>query len=133
MEVSSRNYFFPSAHLFPYRFVPENSANWIETPESHIYSTHIPGVRKEEIILEVEDSRYLIIRTEVAGDSTAEHCVSFNRKLRLPRQANIDGISAAYVDGVFTVTVPRTFAKSRGFFIDPADRPEKPTLLARAA
>lgn len=93
----------------------------------------VAGVRKEEIRVEVEDSRYLIIRTEaVAVESPEEPSRSFNRKFRLPRQVDVIGISAEYVDGVLTVTVPRSFVR-RGFFIDPADRPDRVHLLARAA
>ncbi|GFP97027.1 15.4 kDa class v heat shock protein [Phtheirospermum japonicum] len=88
----------------------------------------IPGVRKEDIRLEVEDSRYIIIQTEAA----VEPCRSFHRKFRLPRQVDVNGISAEYVTGVLTVTVPRSFVR-RGFFIDPADVSENVQLLARAA
>ncbi|KAI3456439.1 hypothetical protein Pfo_013102 [Paulownia fortunei] len=126
----SRNYFFPSAHL--YRFIPENYVHWTQTPESHIYSADIPGVRKEEIRVEVEDSRYLIIRTEAADQSTEQPYRIFNRKFRLPRQVDVNEISADYVAGVLTVTVPRSFVR-RGFFIDPVDMPERVHLLARAA
>ncbi|KAG8385725.1 hypothetical protein BUALT_Bualt03G0075100 [Buddleja alternifolia] len=129
----SRNYFFPStSYLLPYHFIPENYVHWTQTPDSHIYSADIPGVRKDGIRLEVEDSRYLIIRTEAAGDLAEEPCRSFSRKFRLPRQVDVDGISAEYVAGVLTVKVPRTLVR-RGFFIDPADRPESVNLLARAA
>ncbi|KAL0353247.1 UNVERIFIED_CONTAM: class V heat shock protein [Sesamum angustifolium] len=116
----------------PLSFRPENYVHWIQTPESHIYSADIPGVRKEEIRVEVEDSRYLIIRTEAANESTEEPYRSFNRKFRLPGQVDVDGISAEYVAGVLTVTVPRSFVR-RGFFIDPADMPDRMHHLARAA
>lgn len=76
--------------------------------------------------MEVEDSIYLIIRTEAAAER------SFNRKFRLPEQVDVNGISAEYVAGVLTVMVPRSFAR-RGFFIDPADRPGRVHVLARAA
>lgn len=89
------------------------------------------GVRKEEIKVEVEDSKYLIIRTEAVDEST-KPARSFMRKFRLPGMINIDGISAGYEDGVLTVTVPRSFTR-RGFFIDPADIPERLEILARAA
>ncbi|KAL0305919.1 UNVERIFIED_CONTAM: class V heat shock protein [Sesamum radiatum] len=128
----SRNLFHSSAYLLPYHFVPENYVHWTQTPESHIYSADIPGVRKEEIRVEVEDSRYLIIRTEAANESTEEPYRNFNRKFRLPGQVDVDGISAEYVAGVLTVTVPRSFVR-RGFFIDPADMPDRMHHLARAA
>ncbi|KAK5831476.1 hypothetical protein PVK06_015274 [Gossypium arboreum] len=89
------------------------------------------GVRKEEIKVEVEDSRYLIIRTEAIDDST-KPAMDFKRKFRLPGSIDIDGISAKYEDGVLTVTVPRTFRRG-SFYIDPADVPDRVEVLARAA
>lgn len=91
------------------------------------------GVRKEELRVEVEDSSYLIIRTEAAamdGEST-EPLRKFKRKFRLPGRVDIDGISAEYENGVITVTVPRLIR--RGFYIDPAAVPERLEVLARAA
>lgn len=88
-------------------------------------------MRKEEIKVEVEDSRYIIIRTE-AIDESSEPARAFMRKFRLPGRVDIDGISAKYEDGVLTVTVPRFFTR-RGFYIDPADVPQQLDTLARAA
>lgn len=88
------------------------------------------GVRKEELRVEVEDSRYLIIRTE-AVDEFSEPVRKFLRKFRLPGRVDLDGISAGYENGVLTVTVPRSLR--RGFYIDPADVPDRLEVLARAA
>ncbi|OMO76770.1 hypothetical protein CCACVL1_15434 [Corchorus capsularis] len=131
---------FPSYQLSPWHYllstfsnqvIPENYVQWRETPESHIYYADLPGVRKEEIKVEVEDSTYLIIRTEAIDEST-EPAKNFTRKFRLPARIDIDGISAAYENGVLTVTVPRSFRRG-GFYIDPADVPERLEVLARAA
>ncbi|XP_057962030.1 15.4 kDa class V heat shock protein [Malania oleifera] len=124
-------FLFTSPLLFPFQFTPENYVHWTETPEAHIFSADLPGLRKEEIRVEVEDSIYLIIRTEAAGEST-EPARIFMRKFRLPGMVDIDNISAIHEDGILTVTVPRRFVR-RGFYIEPTDLPERPELLARAA
>ncbi|KAJ4801414.1 hypothetical protein LUZ62_052660 [Rhynchospora pubera] len=75
------------------------------------------GLKKEEIRVELEDSKYMVIRTELcdAGTGTEEEAAerirrrSFNRKFRLPVRVDMDGITARYEDGVLTVTVPRLF------------------------
>lgn len=91
------------------------------------------GVRKEEICVEVEDSKYLIIRTESADDTvTTAGGRTFKRKFRLPETIDVNGISACYDNGVLTVNVPRFFV-SRGFYIEPADLPQQTEVLARAA
>lgn len=91
----------------------------------------VAGVRKEEIKVEVEDSKYLIIRTEAVDESTIPGR-SFMRKFRLPGMINIDEISAGYEDGVLTVMAPRSITR-RGLLIDPAAVPERLEVLARAA
>ncbi|KAL3820692.1 hypothetical protein ACJIZ3_006597 [Penstemon smallii] len=128
----TQNHFYPSPHLFPYHFVPENYVHWTQTPESHHFSADLPGVKKEEIRVELEDSKYLIIRTEAVMEE--EPCIRrFSRKFRLPGQVDVEGISAEYVAGVLTVTVPRSLVR-RVFFIDPQDMAnERVNLLARAA
>lgn len=90
------------------------------------------GVKKEEIRVEVEDSKYLIIRTEAAAIESTEPAKNFLRKFRLPDRVDVSGISAGYEDGVLTVKVPRSYVR-RGFFIEPADMPERMHVLARAA
>lgn len=89
------------------------------------------GLKKEEIKVEVEDSRYLIIRTEAANETT-EPTRSFLRKFRLPGMVDMNGICASYRDGVLTITVPRTLVR-RGFFIEPADLPERMVNLGARA
>ncbi|KAK2447808.1 17.5 kDa class I heat shock protein [Trifolium repens] len=117
----------PSNLLFPYNITLQNYVHWTETPQSHIFSADIPGVRKEELRVEVEDSKYLIIRTEESTESDRK----FMRKFRLPGRIDVDGISAEYENGVLAVTVPRLI--SRSFHIDPAAVPERLEVLARAA
>ncbi|XP_022777407.1 LOW QUALITY PROTEIN: 15.4 kDa class V heat shock protein [Durio zibethinus] len=132
-QLSPWHYLLTSPALFSNQLIPENHVHWTENPESHVYSADLPGVRKEEIRVEVEDSRYLIIRTEAIDEST-KPARNFMRKFRLPGMIDLDGISARYEDGVLTVTVPtpRSFRRS-GFYNDPSDVPEKLEVVARAA
>ncbi|KAG1347343.1 15.4 kDa class V heat shock protein [Cocos nucifera] len=118
-------FFLAQPFLFPpYTAIPpRNYVHWTQTPESHLYTADIPGVTKEEIRVEVEDSTYLVIRTEHnedGGGSPERERRSFMRKFRLPQMVNVDRISAGYEGGVLTVTVPRSV--SRGMLIvDPQD------------
>lgn len=90
-------------------------------------------MRKEEIKVEIEDSIYLIIRTEATERSPDPPAKSFKRKFRLPESIDLIGISAGYEDGVLTVIVPKMIMTRRSFFIDPSDVPDSVQLLARAA
>ncbi|KAL6656632.1 hypothetical protein ACP70R_004412 [Stipagrostis hirtigluma subsp. patula] len=98
-----------------------NHVSWEETAAAHLFSANLPGVRKEEVRVEVEDGRYLVIRTELGGavDEVSEEGDgdrrrrSFTRKFRLPAMVDVDGISAEYAHGVLTVTVPRMHTRAR--------------------
>uniref|UniRef100_A0A0D9WZH4 SHSP domain-containing protein n=1 Tax=Leersia perrieri TaxID=77586 RepID=A0A0D9WZH4_9ORYZ len=89
-----------------------NHVSWEETAAAHLYSASLPGVRKEEIRVEVEDARYIAIRTEFDGDG-GDGRRSFARKFRLPAMVDVDGISAEYTHGVLRITVPRLHTRAR--------------------
>ncbi|XP_024004434.1 15.4 kDa class V heat shock protein [Eutrema salsugineum] len=126
-------YVLSSRSLNGYQISQENHIRWSQSPESHIFSVDLPGLMKEEIKVEIEDSIYLIIRTEATETSPDPPVRSFKRKFRLPESIDITGISAGYEDGILTVTVPKRVLRRRSFFIDPSDVPESLQVLARAA
>lgn len=88
-------------------------------------------MRKEHIKVEIEDSIYLVIRTETTEIRSSVR--SFKRKFRLPDSIDMIGISATYENGVLIVIVPKRVLRRRSFFIDPSDVPESLHVLARAA
>ncbi|CAF2070425.1 hypothetical protein Bca4012_087639 [Brassica carinata] len=133
IQLTPWEYLLSSRALNGYQVSQENHIRWSQTPDSHIFSVDLPGLRKEEIKVEIEDSIYLIIRTETTDRSPVPTVRSFKRKFRLPESIDITGISAGYEDGVLTVSVPKVVLRRRSFFIDPSDVPESLQVLARAA
>ncbi|CAN7132538.1 unnamed protein product [Brassica rapa subsp. narinosa] len=108
----------------------QNRIRWSQSPDSHTFSVDLPGLRKEDIKVEIEDSIYLIIRTKTTEISPVR---SLKRKFRLPESIDMIGITANYEDGVLTVIVPKRVLRRRSFFIDPSDVPQNLHVLARAA
>ncbi|RLN05193.1 hsp20/alpha crystallin family protein [Panicum miliaceum] len=93
---------------------PANHVSWEEAAAAHLFSASLPGVRKEEIRVEVEDARYLVIRTELAAAEEDDGLGrGFSRKFRLPGMVDVDGITAEYTRGVLTVTVPRMHTRAQ--------------------
>ncbi|XP_020220793.1 17.5 kDa class I heat shock protein [Cajanus cajan] len=111
---------------FPSSLSAENSAfvntrvDWKETPEAHVFKADIPGLKKEQVKVEIEDDNIL----QISGERNVEkednndkwHRVErstgkFFRKFRLPENAKVDLVKASMENGVLTVTVPKEEVK----------------------
>ncbi|ESR38203.1 17.6 kDa class I heat shock protein 2 [Citrus sinensis] len=119
-----RDFPFPSGYspALSSQFPPETSAvvnarvDWKETPEAHVFKADLPGLRKEEVKVEVEDDRVLQIsgqrKIEKEDKNDTWHRVErssgmFSRRFRLPENVKMDQIKASMESGVLTVTVPK--------------------------
>uniref|UniRef100_A0A7N0TPL9 SHSP domain-containing protein n=1 Tax=Kalanchoe fedtschenkoi TaxID=63787 RepID=A0A7N0TPL9_KALFE len=94
--------------------------DWKETPEAHIFKADLPGLKKEEVKVEVEDGSVL----QISGERSREHeekndkwhrmersSGKFVRRFRLPENVKMDEIKASMENGVLTVTVPKVEEK----------------------
>ncbi|KAL5750401.1 hypothetical protein ACOSP7_025004 [Xanthoceras sorbifolium] len=97
-------------------FVSTTRIDWKETPQAHVFKADLPGLKKEEVKVEVEDGRVL----QISGERNVEkedrndtwHRVerssgSFARRFTLPENVKMDQIKASMENGVLTVTVPK--------------------------
>ncbi|KAM5556575.1 17.3 kDa class I heat shock protein [Rosa sericea] len=94
--------------------------DWKETPTVHVFTADVPGLRKEEVKVEVEDGKILQISGERKRDAEEKtdtwHRVErssgrFTRRFRLPENARVEQVQAAMENSVLTVTVPKEEAK----------------------
>ncbi|KAJ8639058.1 hypothetical protein MRB53_015758 [Persea americana] len=117
---------FNSSALTRFNLGNETSAfanahiDWKETPEAHVFKADLPGLKKEEVKVELEEGRVL----QISGERNREqeekndkwHRVErssgkFLRRFRLPENAKVDEVKAAMENGVLTVTVPKEQVK----------------------
>ncbi|KAJ0046162.1 hypothetical protein Pint_06413 [Pistacia integerrima] len=90
--------------------------DWKETPEAHVFQADLPGLKKEEVKVEVEDGGVLQISGERSRENEEKNdkwhrfersSGKFMRRFRLTENAKMDQIKASMENGVLTVTVPK--------------------------
>ncbi|KAL0366454.1 UNVERIFIED_CONTAM: class I heat shock protein 1 [Sesamum radiatum] len=92
------------------------NVDWRETDRAHIFRVDLPGVRREDLKVQLEDDNVL----QISGERMVEkeegegkwHRVerrrgSFLRRFRLPENASVEGIKCGLEHGVLTVEVPK--------------------------
>ena len=88
----------------------------VETEDSYRLHLDVPGMTKDDLKINYQDNQ-LTVSGERTSDRTDEgeeyvrverSFGQFYRSFSLPRTVDAEGISAAYENGVLTITVPKT-------------------------
>lgn len=104
------------------RGIGPSASSWVppvdihETDAGYQISVELPGIKKEDVVLEVKD-RVVSIRGERHSEKEISeknvHRIerkygSFQRAFKLPTNIDASGVKAAYKDGVLEVTLPKS-------------------------
>ena len=86
--------------------------NVSQTETGYSISVAAPGVSKEDISVNIEANTLTISYTEEETTETSFACSSFRRSWRLPEGTDIENITAAYENGILSLSVPTADAKT---------------------
>lgn len=100
--------------------VLNSPVDWKETQDSHVFMVDLPGVKKEDVKIEVDDGRVLQISGDRGGseagsearDDDKWHRIErsrgkFCRRFQLPESVKVDEVKANMENGVLNVIVPK--------------------------
>ncbi|XP_074588266.1 17.1 kDa class II heat shock protein-like [Curcuma longa] len=99
-----------------------------ELPDAYVFVVDMPGLKPADVKVLVEDDRDLVVsgerkRQDEEGKARylrmERRVGKFMRKFALPNNADVEAVSAVYLDGVLTVTVKK---------VPPAE-PKKPKTV----
>ncbi|KAG5010640.1 hypothetical protein JHK87_019155 [Glycine soja] len=115
-----KDFHFPSSVSAENLAFVSTRVDWKETPEAHVLKADIPGLKKEEVKVQIEDDRVL----QISGERNLEkedkndtwHRVErssgkFMRRFRLPENVKVEQVKASMENGVLTFTVPKKEVK----------------------
>jgi HSP20 family protein len=88
------------------------AANVVREENAYKIELAVPGLSKDQIKIELNDDQ-LIISGPVAAEETAPKFIrkefdysGFKRTFRLHKNADVDAMSAAFDQGILTITIP---------------------------
>ncbi len=108
-SFSNRSYESTGAGVFP-------AVNLTEDQECYYVRAEIPGAKNDDLELHITDNTLTIGGERKIPEESEDACYhrrerkagKFSRAIALPGEVNSEKVEATFVDGILTVTVPKS-------------------------
>ncbi|CAN6304130.1 unnamed protein product [Urochloa humidicola] len=98
------------------------AVDWSRAADTDIVTISLPGFKKEELRVLVDNHGYLQVRGQrPAAARSSSNWIRVLKHLKLPDNRDIDGIRSKFVDGTLTITLPK-----KGHRPSPGSAPPEP-------
>jgi len=101
------------------------AANILETEKEHLIELAVPGIKKTDFKIDLEEYK-LAISAEISKDSPEKEEIptsktvrkefgfaDFKRTFTLPKNSDTENITADYTDGILKITIPKLEEKAK--------------------
>ncbi|WP_395746345.1 Hsp20/alpha crystallin family protein [Prosthecobacter sp.] len=78
-----------------------------EDKDNYFASFEVPGVKKEDVKIELNNGLLTVTAEKRAKDGEKESSFSMTRSVSVPDGVNAEAISAKLTDGILSVTLPK--------------------------
>ena len=89
----------------------ESGVDLYEDAQNYYAQLELPGVKKESIDIDLENSVLSVRQSVTEKTETSESSSRFVRSIKLPDGVDAEKVSASYDNGVLTVTLPKEVAR----------------------
>ena len=83
-----------------------------QSQTGYTISVATPGINKKDVNVHIEANNLTISYTQEENTKSSFACSSFRRSWRLPEGTDIENITAAYENGILSLSVPTADAKT---------------------
>jgi len=111
---------FPRTEFGNYRHA---RAGFLEEDDYFVITVEIPGIKKEDIRIEIGEDNNLVIKAQKKKETKKEdekegryysrQYSGYYRSFRLPGEADLENLDTQYEDGIIKITIPKRKDKKK--------------------
>ena len=102
----NENFGWPQLRSMAHPF--DNPSNWHQDEEAYYLRVELPGVKKEDVELSLENQVLSVSAESKEDDGNGESLTRYEQTFTLPDNVETDHITAKCENGILTITLPKS-------------------------